>query len=210
VKQTFPDVIETQRLVLRCYQSGDALGILELVQQNRLQLVREFAQMAGLQNLEEARLLVAEKREHWSVGKSFCYGIWRKHPNEQIGQIQVKNVAWEIPSAELGYFISNSSQRQGYASESIKGILELAFQGLEFQRIFVRVLSSNRGSFSLAKRLGFLEEGLHRKSFRSGLGELHDVHYLALTNDDFSAQPAQLTPESEILKSSNPVPVRKP
>jgi ribosomal-protein-serine acetyltransferase len=193
VKQTFPDVIETQRLVLRCYQSGDALGILELVQQNRVRLVREFAQMASLQNLDETRLLVAEKRERWSVGKSFCYGIWRKHPNEQIGQIQVKNLSWEIPSGELGYFISNSSQRQGYASESIKGILELAFQGLEFQRIFVRVLSSNRGSFSLAKRLGFLEEGLHRKAFRCGLGELHDVHYLALTNDNYQRPTSSAT-----------------
>ena len=188
MKQTFPEVIETQRLVLRCYQGEDAFGILELVQQNRAQLVREFAQRASLVTLDEARLLVSEKREHWSVGKAFCYGIWLKHANEQIGQIQVKNVAWEIPSAELGYFISTSSQRQGYASESIRGILKLAFQDSGFQRIFVRVLSSNRGSFSTAKRLGFLEEGFHRKAFRCGLEELHDVHYLALTSDDYRRQ----------------------
>ena len=152
-------------MVLRCYQAEDAFGILELVQQNRARLVQESAQMASLETLDEARLLVSEKREYWSVGKAFCYGIWLKHANEQIGQIQVKTAAWGIPSAELGYFNSTSSQRQGYASESIRGILKLAFQDSGFQRIFVRVLSSNRGSFSTAKRLGFLEEGSTGRHF---------------------------------------------
>ncbi len=40
----------------------------------------------------------------------------------------------------------------------------------------------------MAKRLGFLEEGFHRKAFRCGLGQLHDVRYLALTSDDYRRQ----------------------
>jgi len=71
VKQTFPEVIETQRLVLRCYQGEDAFGILELVQQNRAQLVREFAQRASLVTLDEARLLVSEKENTGALGKRF-------------------------------------------------------------------------------------------------------------------------------------------
>jgi RimJ/RimL family protein N-acetyltransferase len=104
---------------------------------------------------------------------------------EQIGQIQIKNIAWEIPSAELGYFTSNAWQRKGYASESIRGISGVAFQELDFQRIFVRILPLNRESFALAKRLRFHEEGLHRKAFRCGFGELHDVQYLSLTQEDY-------------------------
>jgi len=183
--QRFPERVETARLELRRYGSQDAAGVMELVRQNREQLTREFPQIAGLQNIEEAKSLVKEKLEQWETGKTFCYGIWRKEGREQIGQIQVKNIAWEIPAAELGYFIGAAWQRHGYASESVLGILRLAFQEMGFQRIFVRILPSNPQSFALAKKLGFQEEGLHRKAFRCGYGQLHDVQYLSLTMEDF-------------------------
>lgn len=189
-KKGFPEIVETERLVLRRYRNEDAAGILELVERNRPQLIREFAQIAGLQNVEETKSFIAEKEEQWNDGKTLCYGIWRKQARQQIGQIQVKNVAWEIPSAELGYFIGWLSQRQGYASESVRGIAGLALQELDFQRIFVRILPSNRKSFSLAKKLGFQEEGVHRSAFRCGFGELHDVHYLSLTMEDYRRQRA--------------------
>jgi ribosomal-protein-alanine N-acetyltransferase len=84
----------------------------------------------------------------------------------------------------LGYFIGTARQRQGYASDSIRAILRLAFLELQFQRIFVRILPSNRESFLLARKLGFHEEGVQRKAFRCGLGQLHDVQYLSLTTED--------------------------
>lgn len=123
-KKSFPEIVETERLVLRRYRNEDAAGILELVERNRPQLIREFAQISGLQNVEETKSFIAEKGEQWNDGRTLCYGIWRKQARQQIGQIQVKNVAWEIPSAELGYFIGWLSQRQGYASESVRRYLQ--------------------------------------------------------------------------------------
>jgi RimJ/RimL family protein N-acetyltransferase len=104
-KQSFPEITETQRLVLQRYRSDDASGILELVHRNRAQLIRDFEQQAGLQSLADAQAFTADKEEQWSCGKTFCYGIWRKPAKEQVGQIQVKNIDWEIPSAEPEYFI---------------------------------------------------------------------------------------------------------
>src|ERR1700685_2388565 len=115
--QRFPEIIETERLRLRRYRDGDADGILELARDNRARLVREFAQIAGLETVGDAQAFIAEKYSQWESGQAFCYGIWSKPESELIGQIQIKNIAWEIPSAELGYFIGGSWQRQGYASE---------------------------------------------------------------------------------------------
>jgi RimJ/RimL family protein N-acetyltransferase len=186
--QRFPEIIETERLRLRRYREGDAAGILELARDNRARLVREFAQIAGLETVEDAQLFIAEKYSQWESGQTFCYGIWSKPESELIGQIQIKNIGWEIPSAELGYFIGASWLRQGYASESIRHVLRLAFVECSFERIFVRILPSNADSFSLAKKLGFREEGAHRNAFRCGLGELHDVRVLALTAEDYQLE----------------------
>lgn len=183
--QAFPDIIETERLRLHRYRGDDAAGILELVRENRARLLREFAQLAGLKTVADAQAFIAEKFDQWNAGKTFCYGIWSKPDGTLIGQIQVKNIAWEIPSAELGYFIGASWQRHGYASESIRHILRAAFAEYSFERIFLRILPSNLESFLLAKRIGFHEEGLHRNAFRCGLGELHDVRVLAVTAQDY-------------------------
>jgi RimJ/RimL family protein N-acetyltransferase len=178
----FPALLESDRLILRRYTSEDAPGLLELVHHNRDQLIREFVQLASLRDSDGASSFLQEKSAQWTAGKTFCYGIWRQGAQPQIGQIQVKNIDWEIPSAELGYFIGASWQRQGYAGESINAILRLTLQQLNFRRIFLRILPANHNSFLLAKKLGFHEEGLHRNAFRCGLGELHDVRYLSLTS----------------------------
>lgn len=184
----FPDTLDTERLLLRRYRSEDGPSLLALVGQNRSQLVREFAQMAGLRSFKEGNSFIDEKSQQWTAAKTFCYGIWRKQCSEQIGQIQVKNIAWEIPAAELGYFIGTAWQRQGYASECIRALLRSAFGDLDFQRVFVRILPSNQESFALAKKLGFQEEGLHRKAFRCGYGDLHYVHYLSLIREDYRSR----------------------
>lgn len=60
-KPSFPEIIETERLVLRRHQSEDVTNIPELVRANRGQLIREFAQAAGLQDDGQAKTFVEEK-----------------------------------------------------------------------------------------------------------------------------------------------------
>jgi RimJ/RimL family protein N-acetyltransferase len=181
----FPETLDTDRLILRRYSAHHSAAILQIVAENREQLIREFAQLASLRSLYDAQAFVAEKRKQWRLAKTFAYGIWRKVPEQLIGQIQVKNIAWDIPSAELGYFIGRASQRQHYASEAIKKQLQTAFEQMQFQRLFLRILPSNHASLRLAEKLGFQQEGLHRNAFRCGLGELHDVYYLAMLRQDW-------------------------
>jgi len=185
LEKSFPERLRTERLILRRYRLEDSSGVLMLINQNREGLVREFAQMAALRTSEDVASFLSEKREQWNEGKTFCYGIWDDEQGSQVGQIQVKNIAWEIPAAELGYFIDEAWQRRGYAAEAIRAVLEFAFQELAFERIFVRILPSNSASLRLAQKLGFLPEGLHRRAYRCGFGELHDVQYLGIIRDDY-------------------------
>ena len=184
----FPEVLESERLILRRYAGADATGILDLVEKNRELLVRDFSHMArGFADKKQANLFVEEKIEQWNSRKGFCYGIWLKESQELIGQLQVKNIVWDIPSAELSYFVGRAFQRRGYASEAIAALVGIAFMKLGFARIFVRIIPSNRESILLANKLRFRHEGLHRKEFRCGNGELHDVHYFSLTSEDYRA-----------------------
>ena len=185
VENAFPARVETDRLLLRCYEEQDANAVLRLVHQQRSHLIREFAQQASLDRLEDAKSFIAEKAQQWESGRAFCYGIWENSSGEFVGQIQIKSIAWEIPAGELGYFIADPFQRRGFATESINAILRLAFEEQGFQRVFVRILPSNRESLALARKLGFQQEGLHRSAYRCGFGDLHDVYYLSMISAEF-------------------------
>lgn len=182
----FPHMIESERLELRRYQTADVPKILYLAEQNRELLVRNFSQLAkGITDDGQVRRFVEGKIEQWNKGEGFCYGIWLKESKDLIGQLQVKNIAWEVPAAELSYFISQAFHRRGFAGEAIGAMLKTGFEELRFQRIFVRIITSNTESILLANKLQFRHEGLHRNDFRCGYGGLHDVHYFALTAEDY-------------------------
>jgi RimJ/RimL family protein N-acetyltransferase len=182
---TAPETIEAERLTLHRYTESDAAAILQLLTENRTRLLRDFGEIAnGVSGLEEARTFVKGKASQWEARTAFCYGIFLRSPQALIGQLQVKNITWDIPAAEMSYFIAESAQRCGYASEAVRGALRMAFGELGFNRIFVRIVPSNTESILLAKKLGFREEGLHRNAFRCGFGELHDVFYFSMTGDE--------------------------
>lgn len=188
---TFPKVISTARLELRCYAETDAESLAELIESNRKHLLRNFPELSkGLSTPEETKLFLSNCSEQWNDRKGYCYGVWIKATENLIGQVKVKNIRWEIPGAELSYFIGQSFLRRGYAIEAVAAVIAAAFRDLGFNRLYVRIISSNIGSARLAQKLGMQHEGLHRNEFRCGFGELHDVNYYSLTRGDYAARVA--------------------
>lgn len=183
----FPGIIEAERLALRKYTADRAADLFRLVDANRTILIENFAPLAKeILSTDAAKSLIAKKSEEWDKRTGFCYGIYLRASNALIGQLQVKNLVWDIPSAELSYFVDRSYQRQGLVSEAITAILATMFEPLHFNRVFVRIITKNVASIELAKKLGFKHEGIHRAGFRCGHGELHDVHSFALTAGDYN------------------------
>jgi ribosomal-protein-alanine N-acetyltransferase len=182
---TFPGLLDTPRLGLRPYSNVDAPAVLDLINTNREQLRRNFAPIAkGVLQAADAVSFVKENADKWTSRKEFCYGIWHRQSKELVGQIKAKNIIWEVPAAELSYFIGVSAQRRGFATEAVSALLRLAIGQLRFRRICLRIISSNKESLLLAEKLGFKHEGLHRNEFRCGFGELHDVYHYSVTDAD--------------------------
>jgi RimJ/RimL family protein N-acetyltransferase len=180
-----PDVLSTARLSLRRYDAGDARALHALVARNRAHLSDSFPEMAlGQETIAAVAAFIESKSAQWKAAQSFCYGLWRTDSNSLAGQIQVKNVIWNVPAAELSYFIATDSLRLGFATEAISRVLQVLFTELEFTRVHVRVIASNAASLALAAALGFRAEGLHRQEFRCGLGKLHDVQHLSIISGD--------------------------
>lgn len=189
---TFPKSITTARLELRSYAEADAESVAELIDSNRQHLLQNFPELSrGLSTPVEVGQFVSNCTLQWNGRKGYCYGVWTRTPKKLIGQVKVKNIHWEIPGAELSYFIGESFLRRGYASEAVRAVMNVALKELSFNRVCVRIISSNVASRHLARKLGMHHEGLHRQEFRCGFGELHDVDYYSLIRKDYAVRVAE-------------------
>ncbi len=192
---TFSTTLESPRLQLRAYRLEDGAALARLIGANRERLRRNFPPLAqGLHSEPEAEAFIAEAAAQWQARKIYHYGIWTQGAPALIGQLKIKNLVWDVPSAELSYFIDAGALRRGYASEAVLTVLREAFERLKFQRLFARIIASNAESLELSRKLGMSHEGLHRLEFRCGFGELHDVHYFSITGADYPALAQRAAP----------------
>jgi len=59
---------------------------------------------------------------------------------------------------EVGYIFSPAYSRQGYATEAVRALLEVAFFELGARRVVARVDARNTASRALLERLGMRQE----------------------------------------------------
>ena len=87
-----------------------------------------------------------------------CYAITKN--NQIIGSIELLihpngNHCWGEGSAELGYWIGEEYQGQGYATEACKILIKRAFNDLKIERIFATYKKENFASKRVLEKLGF-------------------------------------------------------
>jgi [ribosomal protein S5]-alanine N-acetyltransferase len=181
-----PGSIESSRITIRRYQQGDGLAVYSLIKFNRARLEDSFPKTtAFITNDERGELYVHRKIREWRDQKSFYFGVWHNQTNEYIGQVFLRNINWDIPRAELGYYIDKAHEGNGFMKEAIRSLIIFGYEKLKVNKLFIRVLSSNAQSSSLAETCGFTKEGLLRNDFVKKNGSLSDSIYYGLTRDDY-------------------------
>ncbi len=80
-----------------------------------------------------------------------------------IGHSYFKLTSTEDLSGEIGWSLHPDFERQGYASEAARAMLDYAFTTLGLHRVTAELDPRNTASIALCKRLGMREEALFRE-----------------------------------------------
>lgn len=107
----------------------------------------------------------------------FPYIIKDRETGKFIGLVDIKNIDWTIPKAEIGYFIDKNSEGQGIITKAVKELLIRINKEFKFKKILCRSVKENLGSIAVAKRNGFEYEGTIRRDYRTSDGDLVDLEF---------------------------------
>jgi RimJ/RimL family protein N-acetyltransferase len=181
-----PYRIETERLVIRCYEPRDA-ALLKDVVDSSLEHLQPWMPWAEdePQTLEEKTALVKRFRSQFDLGDNFVMGIFSPDESEQIGGTGL-HPRPDPGGLEIGYFIRASATRQGYVTESTAALTRVGFEVCEADRIEIRIDPENDASLGVPRKLGFIEEAtLRRRLPGKAGGPLRDVTMFTMFREDF-------------------------
>lgn len=158
-----PYRIETERLVIRCYDPADAPLLKDAVDRSAEHL-RPW--MSWVPDEPEELQVVVDRlrrfRGQFDLDENWVYGIFARDESRLIGGTGFHPRGGE-GSIEIGYWVAADALRQGIATEVTAVLTRVAFELCGHERVDLQVEPANEASARVPRKLGFTHEGTLRR-----------------------------------------------
>jgi RimJ/RimL family protein N-acetyltransferase len=182
-----PYRIETERLVIRCYEPRDAPLLKDAVDSSleHLRAWMPWAHAAPLP-LEETAALLRSFRSLYDTGESFVMGIFSADESELLGGTGL-HPRIGPGGLEIGYWVRATATRQGYVTESTAALSRVGFEICDADRVEIRIDPENEASLGVPAKLGYSAEATLRRRLpaRSAGEPLRDVTIFTMFHEDY-------------------------
>jgi RimJ/RimL family protein N-acetyltransferase len=150
--------------------------------------------------LERANEMLAAQDEIDDVGPDRWVQIAIDHHGEMVGDLAVGMRGEGI--AMLGYTLAPQHQGKGYASEAAEALVDALFEHTGVHRIVATLDPENAASMRVIEQLGFVYEGLARRSERIRGQWLDDMRFALLRDEraDWRARPRHRPSAVELVQ----------
>ncbi|MFX1449100.1 MAG: GNAT family N-acetyltransferase [Promethearchaeota archaeon] len=182
--------IETERLVIRCYNPKDAPKLQKSIQES-VEHLRPWLPWVKSEP-EELKVKVERIRifrAKFDLSEEYFFGIFNLKETELIGGIglhpRVGSNAFEI-----GYWINVNHIKKGYATESVAALTKVAFEVENVNRVDIHCDPNNLNSAAIPKKLGYMFEGILRGRTETIDGEPSDSMIWSIIKEEYLKSPA--------------------
>ena len=152
----------TERLKLRLIELSDLNSIHRL---HSLPETDEFNALGIPKNVEETKTIIQSwiAENKLSKIKNYTFAIENRSNRELIGLFGLKLGNEKYKRGEVWYKIHSDYWKKGYATESLKAVINFGFENLKLHRIEVVCAVGNIGSFKVLEKAGMVREGRLRQ-----------------------------------------------
>jgi RimJ/RimL family protein N-acetyltransferase len=169
-----PEVVESERLVLRCPRTEDLPAVLAAIRESFDDLHRWLPWAERMPTPDEQHRHVRDSRRRFEAREDFAFYLFERAGGAFVGGSGLHRIDWSVPRFEIGYWVRTSRQGHGYAAEAARALAGVAFDRLGAERVEIRIDPHNERSRRVAEAAGFELEGVLRREVRQ-LGALRDT-----------------------------------
>jgi len=181
--------IETERLVVRCYQPADA-KLMEKSVRESLEHLKPWMPWAHdePEPFEVKKNRMVRFRGLFDLQRDYTYGIFNRDETKLLGGTGLHTRLGDR-QLEIGYWIHKDHTNKGLVTESTSALIKVAFEVIHIHRVEIHCDPVNRASAAIPRKLGFKHEGTLRANFFF-LDHWRDTMIWGLLEDEFPATPA--------------------
>ncbi|HET7449364.1 MAG TPA: GNAT family protein [Gaiellaceae bacterium] len=159
-----PYRIETDRLVIRCYDPFADAPLLKECVDSSIDHLLPWMPWARFepQTLEEKVELLRRFRANFDSDADYPFGVFARDESRQLGGSGLHQRGGES-SLEIGYFIRADSIGQGLATELSAVLTRVGFEICGVDRMDIQIDPENARSIRIPEKLGYTLEGRLRR-----------------------------------------------
>jgi RimJ/RimL family protein N-acetyltransferase len=158
-----PDVIRTARLIIRPPRPGDGAAVFEAVRESIPDLRRFPASMGWAlaePSVAESERFCRQAYSDFVARRDLPLIALLGESSTIVVSSGLHRIDWTVPKFEVGYWGRTSFQGNGYATEAVRAIVEMAFDRLGARRVEALPDEENGPSRRVCERVGLILEGV--------------------------------------------------
>lgn len=171
------------RLRLRPWRDEDADALLEAAKESVATVGHWLPWCHAGYGFDDACGWIAHCRSGWTAGDHFAFAIFDKISGELMGGAGLSQHNRLHRSANLGYWVRQTRQREGVGVAAAKRVVKFGFDTLGLIRVEVVVLPMNQASRRTAEKSGATFECITRQRLWAS-GQAQDTAVYALIPGD--------------------------
>jgi RimJ/RimL family protein N-acetyltransferase len=177
--------IQTQRLVIRCWQPTDAPLLIVAVQES-LEHLKPWMPWAHdePQDLQQRVTWLRQRRGEFDLGSNFVYGIFNADETAVRGGTGFHPRVGD-DALEIGYWIHADFINQGLATEVAAALTKVAFEIHRVGRVEIHCDPRNLRSAAVPRKLGFVHEATLRQRVEDHAGQKWDRMIWTLLAEEY-------------------------
>ncbi len=189
-KRAMPYRIETDRLVLRCWQPQDARLLKEAVDSS-LDHLRPWMPWAAYepQSVEAKADRLRIFRGEFDLDRDYVFGILSRDERLALGSSGLHTRLGDS-GLEVGYWVRASHVGRGLGTEVAAALTKVAFALAHAERVEIHCRPDNAASAAIPRKLAFTHEATRRELSRDADGTAHDSMIWTLLAREYPTSPA--------------------
>ncbi len=186
---TPPYRIETERLVIRCYDPADAALLKDAVDRSRDHL---WEWMPWTPEEPEELSVVVDRlrmfRAQFDLDQNWIYGVFTRDESRLVAGTGL-HPRGGPGSLEVGYWVAADAVRRGIATEVTAVLARVAVEICGVQRVDVQIDPANEASLGVPRKLGFTHEAMLRRRLdpKRGGGKRREAMLFTLLAEELPA-----------------------
>lgn len=182
--------IETERLVIRCWQPTDAPLLKDAIDESLPHLAPWMPWAAAEPETVDTKVRrIRRWRANFDADDDYIYGIFSRDETQVLGGSGLHTRAGDN-AREIGYWIRGSHVRQGLATEMAAALTRVGFEVDGVGRIEIHCAPENHASAGVPRKLGYTHEATLRAGLARDDGSFRPTMIWTMLAAELASSPA--------------------